>query len=126
MQQRYSSCLKMYAKYVFARSLFFIYKLLSGHVLVSFRPTRFSSYGGQVKTLQTLKTKELYALNQGTGGFCHVLNAFFDDLPQPVSHSFHYPAIKLAMPLVLENCSKIIFRNTVIGMAIIKPGIPNI
>ena len=29
------------------------------------------------------------------------------------------------MILVLENCSKIIFRNTVIGIAIIKPGMPH-
>jgi hypothetical protein len=33
--------------------------------------------------------------------------------------------IKLASFLVLENCSKIILINTVMGMAIINPGIPH-
>ena len=34
------------------------------------------------------------------------------------------PDIKFEMTLVFGNCSSIIFRNTVIGMARINPGIP--
>ena len=36
------------------------------------------------------------------------------------------PDINRAMTWVLGNCSRMIFRNTVMGMAMIRPGIPQI